>query len=148
MLPFHNEPAGVRGPAARYAGKPDRTKRFVVFSIIFSALRSNVRRSSWILSACSIAVIVGWKRVCQVGTQEPASAHIAVGKAIRLRSPRERKLCLILNQCEAGYAMTDGRISNVVGVPVEATIPSNYRLANLCSDGGEQNNLGRASGIS
>lgn len=91
------------------------------------------------LDAASMEVISESKRVYLVCTQELASIHIALRKAERLRQAGlERELRLVLSRYDGNHVMTEARIGEIVGLPVEAVIPNSYVLANSAIESGRQ----------
>jgi len=89
------------------------------------------------LDSCSMDVLLDANRVYLTCTQELASVHIALRKAERLRSMGlGRELRVLLNRYASGHVMTAERVADLVGLPVEVTIPNSYRLANASAEKG------------
>ena len=81
------------------------------------------------------------KRVYLVCTQELASVHIAMRKAERLRQlGLGKEIRLVLNRYTPSHLMTQDRVSDLVGLPVELTIPNSYALATASAEQGSQVN--------
>lgn len=89
------------------------------------------------LDPCSVEVLLEARRVYLVCTQELASVHTTIRKAERLRRLGiEREIRLVLNRYNPRDVMTAERISDLMGLRVEATIPNSYQLANLAVEKG------------
>lgn len=87
----------------------------------------------------SIEVIGEARRVYLVCTQEFASVHLALRKAQRLRDlGLDSQIRLLVNRYDPSKVMTDERIADVIGLPVEMNIPNSYVLANAAAEEGVQ----------
>lgn len=93
------------------------------------------------LDPCSVEVLMEAKRVYLVCTQELASVHIAMRKAERLRRlGLNKEIRLVLNRYTQSHLMTQDRVADLVGLPVELTIPNSYSLAAASAEQGSQVN--------
>lgn len=82
------------------------------------------------LDASSVEILGEAKRTYLACTQELASLHIARRKAERMRAlGLGRELRVLVNRFVEGSVMTTERISELLGLPVELTIPNSYALA-------------------
>jgi len=89
------------------------------------------------LDSCSTEALLEAKRVYLVCTQELASVHIALRKADRLkRLGLDREIRVVLNRYVASQVMTEERVADLIGFPVELTIPNSYALANASAEKG------------
>lgn len=89
------------------------------------------------LDPCSMEVLSEAKRVYLVCTQELASVHIALRKAERLkRLGLDGEIRVVLNRYVASHVMTKHRVADLIGYPVELTIPNSYGLANASAERG------------
>lgn len=87
----------------------------------------------------SVEAIAEARRVYLVCTQELASVHLALRKAQRLRDiGLASQVRLVVNRYDSAKVMTKSRIAEVVGLPVEATLPNSYVLANTAAEEGVQ----------
>lgn len=89
------------------------------------------------LDSCSTEVLLEAKRILLVCTQELTSVHIALRKAERLRRlGLGKEVRVVLNRFVASHVMTEDRVANLIGLPVELTIPNSYALANASAEKG------------
>lgn len=89
------------------------------------------------LDVCSAEVLSEAKRVYLVCTQELASVHIALRKAERLkRLGLDGGIRVVLNRFVASHVMTEHRVADLIGYPIELTIPNSYALANASAEKG------------
>lgn len=89
------------------------------------------------LDFCSMEVLAEAKRVYLVCTQELASVHIALRKADRLkRLGLDKEIRVVLNRYVASQVMTEQAVADLIGCPVELTIPNSYALANASAEKG------------
>ena len=89
------------------------------------------------MDPAAIEVLTEAKRVYLVCTQELASVHIAMRKADRLqRLGLSKEIRVVLNRYVSSDPMTQDRIADVVGLPVELTIPNSYALATASAEKG------------
>ncbi|MFN0105963.1 MAG: CpaE family protein [Bryobacteraceae bacterium] len=89
------------------------------------------------LDPCSVEVLLEAKRVYLVCTQELASIHIALRKVDRLRRlGLGKEIRVVLNRYVAGHVMTPDRVADLIGLPVELTIPNSYALATASAEKG------------
>ncbi|HEY3440001.1 MAG TPA: hypothetical protein VGK29_04590 [Paludibaculum sp.] len=89
------------------------------------------------MDAAASEVLTEAKRVYLVCTQELASVHIAMRKADRLkRLGLSKEIRVVLNRYVSSDPMTQDRIADLVGLPVELTIPNSYALATASAEKG------------
>lgn len=94
-------------------------------------------------------ILIESKRIYLVCTQELASVHIAMRKADRLkRLGLEREARIVVNRFDPDHVMGTSTISDLVGLPVDATVPNSYTLASVSADKGSQVDPGTALGRS
>ncbi|WP_321473847.1 hypothetical protein [uncultured Paludibaculum sp.] len=87
----------------------------------------------------AVEVLIEAKRIYLVCTQELVSVHIAMRKADRLkRLGLERESCLVVNRFMANHVMNEETIADLVGLPVETTVPNSYALASVSADKGSE----------
>ena len=89
------------------------------------------------LDTLSIDAMGEAKRVYLTCTQELASVHLALRKAERLRAAGlGKEIRVLLNRVANGHVMTAERVSDLIGLPVELSIPNSYALANASAESG------------
>ncbi len=101
------------------------------------------------LDGTAMEALLESKRVYIICTQELACQHLLLRKVERLRrAGLDKQMRLIVNRYLPRHVMTAERIADLVGLPVELTIPNNYELATCSIDQGAlvrpDSNLGRA----
>jgi pilus assembly protein CpaE len=101
------------------------------------------------LDSTSIEALAEAKRIYLVSTQELASVHLALRKAARLRDlGLGSQVRLLVNRFDSASVMTAGRIEEVIGLPVEITIPNSYALASAAAAEGVEVDSGSPLGKS
>jgi pilus assembly protein CpaE len=89
------------------------------------------------LDAASVEVLLEAKRVYLVCTQELASVHIAMRKADRLkRLGLCKEMRVVLNRYDPDHVMNAETVADLVGLPVELTVPNGYALARSTAEKG------------
>lgn len=85
----------------------------------------------------AIEVMLESKTVYVVCTQDLTSLHLALNRVSRLqRLGLTKVIKLLVNRYSSTNVMTLERIANIVGAPVEMTIPNNYALATTATEHG------------
>jgi pilus assembly protein CpaE len=89
------------------------------------------------LDPASVEVLLEARRVYLVCTQELASVHIAMRKADRLkRLGLCKEIRVVLNRYDPDHVMNTETVADLVGLPVELTVPNSYALARCTAEKG------------